>query len=77
MPQKQYTTEEVKSAIEDPAYQDFLDFKENLIHKFNSLKMDEKKDDQLYKWSNERDIYFGDSIFEPSWNHNIPINSNA
>ena len=77
MPQKQYTTEEVKSAIEDPAYQDFLDFKENLIHKFNSLKVDEKKDDQLYKWSNERDIYFGDSIFEPSWNHNVPISNNA
>lgn len=40
MPQKQYTTEEVKSAIEDPVYQDFLDFKENLIYKFNSLKVD-------------------------------------
>lgn len=77
MPQKQYTTEEVKSAIEDPVYQDFLDFKENLIYKFNSLKVDQKKDDQLYKWSNERDIYFGDSIFEPSWNHNIPSSNNA
>jgi hypothetical protein len=54
-----------------------LDFKENLIHKFNSLKVDEKKDDQLYKWSNERDIYFGDSIFEPSWNHNVPTSNNA
>jgi hypothetical protein len=58
----------VKKVTDDPLYQDFLDFKEEMKQKLGHALQIEKREevDDIYVFRQRRDMFFGDDD-GPSW----------
>ncbi len=67
-PLKEYTKFDVKKVTDDPLYQDFLDFKEEMKQKLGHALQIEKREevDDIYVFRQRRDMFFGDDD-GPSW----------
>lgn len=74
LPNEDYNSAQVKSAMQDPLYKDFIEFKDELAKKLGTALEQEKAEDendymfkQMQKESN--DYYFGEVDDGSSWQH--------
>lgn len=74
LPNEDYNSAQVKSAMQDPLYKDFIEFKDELVKKLGVALEQEKAEDendymfkQMQKESN--DCYFGEVDDGSSWQH--------
>ena len=74
LPNEDYNSAQVKSAMQDPLYKDFIEFKDELVKKLGVALEQEKAEDendcmfkQMQKESN--DYYFGEVDDGSSWQH--------
>lgn len=74
LPNEDYNSAQVKSAMQDPLYKDFIEFKDELVKKLGTALEQEKAEDendymfkQMQKESN--DCYFGEVDDGSSWQH--------
>ena len=74
LPNEDYNSAQVKSAMQDPLYKDFIEFKDELVKKLGAALEQEKAEDendymfkQMQKESN--DCYFGEVDDGSSWQH--------
>jgi len=49
-------------------YQEFLDFKEEIMNKLGAALRLESKSKDVFEYRNPNDVYFGGAANEPSWN---------
>ena len=74
LPNEDYNSAQVKAAMQDPLYKDFIEFKDELVKKLGAALEQEKAEDendymftQMQKESN--DCYFGEVDDGSSWQH--------
>lgn len=69
-PQKLYTKDQLKRIVDDPIYQDFLDFRDNLTKRLGKALQDEEQENSssVFKYSNNADPYFGGYDADQQWN---------
>lgn len=68
-PQTAYTMQDVKKITDDPIYQDFLEFKNQVLNKLHAtMTLENKEKDQFVYNNQSQDIYFGGYNDGPNWN---------
>ena len=69
---KEYSSAEVKAVTNDPLYQEFLDFKDEMRQKLGRVLEVEKNEGSSAFFKKQQDIFFGGYDNEPSWNSSQP-----
>ena len=67
-PLKEYSSAEVKAVTNDPLYQEFLDFKDEMRQKLGRVLEVEKNENTAGFFRKQQDIFFGGYDDGPSWN---------
>lgn len=69
-PLTEYKAADLKKVTDDPVYQDFLDFKDEIQHKLGKALFEEKKADEADRYFRpQADPYFNDIDGMGSWNN--------
>lgn len=71
-PLKEYSSAEVKAVTNDPLYQEFLDFKDEMRQKLGRVLEVEKNENTAGFFRKQQDIFFGGYDDGPSWNSSQP-----
>ena len=77
-PLDEYTGQEVKAIAADPLYQDFLDFKNDIMQKLgHALELEKIENEGSFQFRRAPDPYFGGAFDDgPSWHtSNMPSNA--